>query len=38
MAIYEIFQEGPIHYLVLEYVAGGSVDDRLAEGKSLSGF
>ena len=38
MAIYEICQEGPIHYLVLEYVAGGSVDDRLTERKSLSVF
>jgi TOMM system kinase/cyclase fusion protein len=38
MAIYEICQEGPIHYLVLEYVAGGNVDDRLTERKSLSVF
>jgi predicted ATPase/class 3 adenylate cyclase len=36
MAIYEICQEGPIHYLVLEYVAGGSVDDRLTERNVLS--
>ncbi len=38
MAIYEICQEGPIHYLVLEYVAGGSVDDRLTARNSLSVF
>src|SRR5204863_2362725 len=37
-AIYEICQEGPIHYLVLEYVAGGSVGDRLIERNSLSVF
>jgi len=38
MAIYEICQEGSIHFLVLEYVAGGSVGDRLAERNSLSVF
>ena len=36
MAIYEICQEWPIHFLVLEYVAGGSVHDRLTDQKSLS--
>ena len=38
MSIYEICQEGPIHYLVLEYVAGGSIDDRLTARISLSVF
>ncbi len=34
-AIYEICQEGATHYLVLEYVPGGSLDDRLGEEKPL---
>ena len=38
MAIYEICQEGPTHYLVLEYVTGGSVGDRLTEPHSMSVF
>src|SRR5262249_26024699 len=29
VAIYEINQEGPTHYLVMEYVAGGSLGDRV---------
>jgi urea transport system substrate-binding protein len=29
VAIYEIGQEGPTHYLVMEYVAGGSLGDRV---------
>jgi urea transport system substrate-binding protein len=29
IAIYEVCQEGQAHYLVLEYVAGGSLSDRL---------
>src|SRR5438552_7626741 len=35
MAIYEICQEGPTHYLVLEYVTGGSLEDRLENGRFL---
>ncbi|HWY87151.1 MAG TPA: ABC transporter substrate-binding protein [Gemmataceae bacterium] len=35
MAIYEICQEGPTSYLVLEYVPGGSLEDRLAERRAL---
>src|ERR1700730_4175070 len=38
MAIYEICQEGPIHYMVLEYCPGGSVDDRLTKQDTLSLF
>jgi urea ABC transporter urea binding protein len=34
-AIYEIGQERQTHYLVLEYVAGGSLQDRLAGEKPL---
>src|SRR5262249_16597279 len=34
-AIYEICQEGPTYFLVLEYVAGGSLGDRLAGGEPL---
>jgi eukaryotic-like serine/threonine-protein kinase len=29
IAIHEICQEGPTHYLILEYAAGGSLGDRL---------
>ena len=36
IAIYEIGQEGPTHYLVLEYATGGSLSDQLTEGKPLS--
>jgi ABC-type branched-subunit amino acid transport system substrate-binding protein len=36
IAIYEICQDGPTHYLVLEYVPGGSLDDRLLERRALS--
>src|SRR6266404_5729236 len=35
VAIYEISQEGPTHYLVLEYVSGGSLADRLAGEKPM---
>jgi ABC-type branched-subunit amino acid transport system substrate-binding protein len=35
IAIYEICQEGPTHYLVLEYVPGGSLDHRLTEHRAL---
>jgi urea transport system substrate-binding protein len=35
VAIYEIGQEGPTHFLVLEYVTGGSLADRLAGEKPL---
>jgi serine/threonine protein kinase/TolB-like protein/tetratricopeptide (TPR) repeat protein len=35
-AIYEIGQERQTHYLVLEYVAGGSLQDRLAGEKPLA--
>jgi hypothetical protein len=35
MAIYEICQEEKTHYLVLEYVPGGSLDDRLGGEKAL---
>jgi ABC-type branched-subunit amino acid transport system substrate-binding protein/tRNA A-37 threonylcarbamoyl transferase component Bud32 len=35
MAIYEICQEGTTTYLVLEYVAGGSLEDRLTERRAL---
>jgi serine/threonine protein kinase len=36
IAIHEICQEGSTHYLVLEYVPGGSLDDRLTERGALS--
>ncbi|HEX4592556.1 MAG TPA: serine/threonine-protein kinase, partial [Gemmataceae bacterium] len=36
VAIYEIGQEGPTHYLALEYVPGGSLADRMAGGAPLS--
>jgi urea transport system substrate-binding protein len=35
-AIYEICQEGPTCYLVMEYVAGGSLGDRLAGQQPLA--
>ncbi len=35
VAIHEICQEGAAYYLVLEYAAGGSLDDRLAGGRPL---
>jgi urea transport system substrate-binding protein len=35
MAIYEICEEGTTHYLVLEFVAGGSLEDRLDARRSL---
>src|SRR5262249_24741102 len=35
VAIHEICQEGETYYLVLEYVAGGSLDDRLAGDRPL---
>ena len=35
IAIYEICQEGDMYYLVLEYVPGGSLGDRLDEKKAL---
>jgi urea transport system substrate-binding protein len=35
-AIYEIGQEGTTHYLVLEYVAGGSLGDRLEKHEPFS--
>jgi urea transport system substrate-binding protein len=35
-AIYEICQEGPTSYLVLEYVAGGSLRDLMAAGGPFS--
>jgi urea transport system substrate-binding protein len=31
-AVYDIFQEGQTYYLVLEYVPGGSLDERLTDG------
>ena len=37
MAIYEICQEGPTTYLVLEYVAGGSLENRLARATRPAG-
>jgi serine/threonine protein kinase/ABC-type branched-subunit amino acid transport system substrate-binding protein len=36
IAIYEICQDGPTHYLVLEYVPGGSLDDLLRQRRGLS--
>jgi urea transport system substrate-binding protein len=36
IAIYEICQQGQTYYLVLEYAPGGSLNDRLMEGKPLS--
>jgi serine/threonine protein kinase len=36
IAIYEIGQQGQTYYLVLEYVPGGNLGDRLAGGPSLS--
>src|SRR5262249_8317706 len=36
MAIYEICQEGTTTYLVLEYVAGGSLDERRTERRALA--
>jgi urea transport system substrate-binding protein len=36
IAIHEVCQEGQTHYLVLEYVAGGSLSDRLAGQGPLS--
>src|SRR5438105_4386221 len=36
IAIHEICEEGKTHYLVLEYVAGGSLADQLTEGRPLS--
>ena len=36
IAIYEVCQEGQTHYLVLEYVAGGSLSDRLVGQQPLS--
>jgi urea transport system substrate-binding protein len=36
VAIYEIGQEGPTHYLALEYVPGGSLADRVAGGQPMS--
>jgi urea transport system substrate-binding protein len=36
VAIYEVCEEGPTHYLVLEYVAGGSLGDRLEKQGPLS--
>jgi serine/threonine protein kinase/CheY-like chemotaxis protein/tetratricopeptide (TPR) repeat protein len=35
VAIYEICQEGSAYYLVMEYVSGGSLDDRVAGEKRL---
>ena len=35
VAIYEIGQEGPTHYLVMEFVTGGSLADRLAGDKPM---
>jgi urea transport system substrate-binding protein len=35
VAIYEIGQEAETHYLVLEYVPGGSLADRVAQGGAL---
>lgn len=35
MAIYEICQEGPTTYLVLEYITGGSVESQLEERRVL---
>ena len=35
MAIYEICQEGSLTYLVLEFVGGGSLEDRLEERNCL---
>jgi ABC-type branched-subunit amino acid transport system substrate-binding protein/tRNA A-37 threonylcarbamoyl transferase component Bud32 len=34
-AIYEICQQGEMNYLVLEYVPGGSLEDRLREHRAL---
>jgi class 3 adenylate cyclase/predicted ATPase len=36
MAIYEICQDGPTTYLVLEYIAGGSLENLRAKNKSMS--
>ena len=36
VSIYEIGQDGDRHILVLEYVPGGSLNDRLTEGKIYS--
>ncbi|HEY7331230.1 MAG TPA: ABC transporter substrate-binding protein [Gemmataceae bacterium] len=36
VAIYEICQQGALTYLVLEYVPGGSLEDRLRERRALS--
>jgi hypothetical protein len=36
MAIYEICQQGAMSNLVLEYVLGGSLDDRLTEQRVLA--
>ncbi len=36
ITIHEIAQEGPTHYLVLEYVGGGSLDDLVELQKPLS--
>src|SRR5207253_6652145 len=35
-AIYEICQEGALHFLVLEYLPGGSLGDRLEKGGALT--
>jgi serine/threonine protein kinase/tetratricopeptide (TPR) repeat protein len=35
IAIYEILQEGPTYYLVLEYAPGGSLSDQLERQESL---
>jgi urea transport system substrate-binding protein len=32
VTIYEIYREGDAYYLILEYVPGGSVNDRLGQG------
>lgn len=36
VTIYEVAQEGPIHYLVMEVVSGGSADDHLEQSGAYS--
>lgn len=36
IAIYEICQDGPTNYIVMEYAPGGCLDDRLADGQRYS--
>ncbi len=36
VTIYDSFEQGEIHYLVMEYCSGGSLEDKLSQGVELS--